>query len=201
MYYSLIGVLAILILFITNHDVIFVKRTAVANSVQKVYRRWLFAVCIYYITDIVWGILEALHQTFLLYIDTEIYFVTLALGVSLWTNYVIEYLSEKKRFHKFLFYAGRFFFGTVFLLVLINLFYPVIFWFDQEGLYHTGPIRYAILIAQIILLLLTSTYSHIVKAHSVGAMKKRYFIIGSIIDSYWLYFVKRSAVKSGNPPI
>ena len=29
----------------------------------------------------------------------------------------------------------------------------------------------------------------------------KYLIIGNIIDSYWLYLVKRSAVKSGKPPI
>mgnify|MGYP002421498962 CR=1 FL=1 len=29
----------------------------------------------------------------------------------------------------------------------------------------------------------------------------RYLTIGRIMDSYWLYFVKRSAVKSGSPPM
>ena len=29
----------------------------------------------------------------------------------------------------------------------------------------------------------------------------RYLTIGKIIDSYWLYFVKRSALKSGRPPM
>lgn len=59
MYYSLVGLLALLTLFITNYDVILIGKTCVSNT-QKNYRLFLFTVIAFYITDILWGVLEFL---------------------------------------------------------------------------------------------------------------------------------------------
>ena len=63
MYYSVIGILALLILNITNHDVIIKRTSGVGPSIQKHYRRFLFGIIAYYLTDIAWGILETYNQT------------------------------------------------------------------------------------------------------------------------------------------
>ncbi|MCR5402579.1 MAG: hypothetical protein K6E91_01995 [Butyrivibrio sp.] len=55
MYYSVIGVLALLILLTENQDIISMNSESFNRKSWKVYRRFLFAVMLYYITDILWG--------------------------------------------------------------------------------------------------------------------------------------------------
>ena len=59
MYYSAIGTLALLILVIENEDVLLNRRGDFSRLAWKVYRGFLIAVIVYYITDIIWGLLEA----------------------------------------------------------------------------------------------------------------------------------------------
>ena len=178
MYYSLIGLLALATLVIINYDVLLKREESTKSGVQQIYRRFLYGIILYYITDIIWGLLEYLSQTRLLFYDTEVYFIVLALGVMFWTQYVIAYLDQQNAFRKYLFYAGRAFFIIVTALTLINLVYPVMFWFDEDGLYHTSPIRNTVLITQILLLLSMVVYSLYTSSKSEGKIKSRHFTIG-----------------------
>ncbi|MCR5303073.1 MAG: response regulator [Lachnospiraceae bacterium] len=128
----------------------------------------------YYITDILWGVLDSLHLTTLLYIDTVVYYVAMAVGVLFWTQYVVTYLGEENLFGRFLENAGRFCFATVVTVTVINFFYPILFWFDENGTYHASPARHIQLIFQIILLLLTSIYTLRAIPHAEGSSKNRY---------------------------
>lgn len=178
MYYSLIGVLALLIMFITNHDVLLKRHPSSETPVQKKYRRFLLAVVAYYVTDVVWGVLDGLHLMFWLYVDTELYFIAMALGVLCWTRYVIEYLGDKSFFRKYLLYTGNIIFVGVFVMIVVNLFYPVFFWFDSSGAYHTGIARHIALLSQIILMLMTSVYALRVSARTKDDERSRYLTIG-----------------------
>ena len=83
MYYSAIGVLAILILFIVNWDILHDSRIY-DKPAWNVYRRFLFAVLVYYVTDILWGIIDSKKLSTALFIDTTIYFIAMAVGIALW---------------------------------------------------------------------------------------------------------------------
>lgn len=177
-YYSLVGVLAFLILIITNYEVFFKRIDRNETRTKKIYRLFLISVMLYYVTDVLWGVFEANHLTTLLYIDTEIYFMVMALGILFWTGYTAEYLDDNNLFNKLLKYSGILFFASVMVLTFINFFYPVMFWFDEEGLYHTAAARYVTLIVQIVLLFLTSVYALIVAFKTGGTGKKRHLAIG-----------------------
>ena len=94
MYYSVIGLLALTVLIITNHDVLLQKPDGSASPVQRIYRRFLFCIMAYYITDILWGVLDSLSLTTLLYADTVVYYLAMAAGILLWTQYAIAYLEH-----------------------------------------------------------------------------------------------------------
>jgi diguanylate cyclase (GGDEF)-like protein len=177
MYYSLIGILALLTLVITNHDVILKAKTSVTLT-QKSYRFFLLSVITYYVTDIMWGIFEALSMTELLFIDTEVYFMAMALGTFLWTRYVTAFLNRTNDFRRFLLYAGTAFWIALNVLTIVNLFYPILFWFDSDGIYHPGLARYIILILQIVLLGLTSCYALRVFSNSAGLVRCSHLIVG-----------------------
>ena len=127
MYYSAIGLLAILILLIENHDILDGRNEAFRIHAWKVYRKFLFAVLLYYVIDIMWGVLEYFSLGYLLFADTTVYFVAIAAGVLFWAEYTVLYLGENNLFGRFLVYAGRVLSGTIIALTTINIFLPVLF--------------------------------------------------------------------------
>ena len=160
MYYSAIGMLALLILLIENQDVLRNINGAFEKPAWKVYRRFLFAVLAYYITDILWGIIESLKLPGLLFADTTAYYITMGIGVLYWVEYTVSYLDDKNMFGKTLIYAGRALALVISLLSLINIFKPVLFTVDEACAYTALPIRYVVLIMQIFLLLLISIFAY-----------------------------------------
>ena len=178
MYYSVIGLLALTVLIITNHDVLLQKPDRSASPVQRIYRRFLFCIMAYYITDILWGVLDSLSLTTLLYADTVVYYLAMAAGILLWTQYAIAYLEQHNRFRKALSSAGKLFFAVVCVMTVINLFTPIMFHFDENGVYHAGPVRHALLIVQILLFLFTSLYVLHCAAETRDSEKSRHLTIG-----------------------
>ena len=180
MIYSAIGLLGIIILIIENQDILINHNKAFHTPAWKVYRQFLFSVLIYYVTDILWGILEENKLDRLLFTDTLIYFVAMAMGLMLWTKYIVTYLDEKNFFEKFLLYSGRVIAGAVTLLSVINIFYPVLFTVDSKCVYRPKPVRYIILTCQILLLVLISVYafSSIIKHRNASDKAKKYRTLG-----------------------
>ena len=179
MTYSIIGILAAIILVIINRDVLWKADGEALTSTQKSYRYFLYGVMVYYITDLLWGILESHNLTAVLYADTVVHFIAMAAAVMLWTRYVIAYLEEKNRFGTILYYAGKLFLVLQIIFITVNLFHPVMFWFDETGAYHAGVFRYVALAIQIILFLMTSAYTMYVTGRTEGKVKRRHMTIGS----------------------
>ena len=177
MYYSSIGMLAVLILFIVNWDILHVSVIS-SKPAWNVYRRFLFAVLAYYITDILWGILEEQKLTIALFIDTTIYFVAMAAGISFWAEYAVAYLSDKSTFGRILVISGRIIAGLTFAMTMINIFTPVLFTIDKDCIYTALPVRYVILAVQILFLLIISIHclSAMIRSGVKGEEAVRYRI-------------------------
>ena len=174
MYYSSVGLLAALVLIIINQDVLLQRKDRQSNRTMRLYRNFLYSVLAYYITDILWGILDDNHLIRLLFIDTTAYYLAMAFGVFFWTQYVIAYLDGKGFFAKLLSYTGFAFLAAVALADTVNVFTPVLFWLDESGAYHACSARHILLIVQILLFLLTSAYAFSVIARSKNRAGKRY---------------------------
>ena len=178
MYYSLIGLLALIILIITGYDILIIKKSHAPSDAVKAYRLFLFVKIFYYLTDIFWGVFEYYKMRTALFYDTELYFIAMAAGILFLTNYVTVYLDDKSAFSAILLYSGRVFFAAVTALTVANLFRPVMFRVDEACVYHTAPARYAVLFVQIIILLLTSAYAFAFAAKAKGVAAGRYLSIG-----------------------
>jgi hypothetical protein len=173
-WYALVGVLAIAVLIIENSDILFSRGDSQRFPEIIIYRRFLYGILAYYITDALWGFLDSMQLYSLLYLDTVVYYVAMAVGVLFWTQYVVIYLGGDNTFSRFLTIAGRFCFAAVITITVINFFTPILFWFDESGTYHACPLRHVQLVFQIFLLIQTSVYALIVIRHSEGATRKRY---------------------------
>lgn len=178
MTYSIIGILATIVLIINNRDVLTDKDEYSKALTYKAYCHLLYGILAYLITDMLWGILEAHNLITLVYIDTAIHFIAMATAVMLWTRYVIAYLGNKKNFGKFLYYAGILFLCFEVIIVITNFFTPILFSFDLNGEYHAGIARYITLAIQIILFLLTSLYTLINASKTSGTERRRHLTIG-----------------------
>ena len=180
-HYSTIVILALLILLIENHDILLNRNEGFSVPAWKVYRKYLFVIIVYYLTDIAWGILESYRLSALLFADTTIYFVAMAAGVMYWTKYTVTYLEEERYFFgRFLLQSGRIFALCVTILSVVNIFVPVLFTVDSDCVYKALNVRYVILGIQIILLLLISayTFASIVRKRHAAKKWKRYRTLG-----------------------
>ena len=178
MYYSFIGILALIILLITNHDILFKKRSNLHTPASKTYRNFLLSISLFLITDILWGVFDSLKLKMAMYIDTEFFFITMALSVLLLGQYTSVYLETKGIRKKIILAAGLAFFISVTILMIINIFTPIVFYIDDEYKYTTAISRYVILGAQIIMNALVSFYAFIWALRTKGLIGKRYFTIG-----------------------
>ena len=180
MYYSAIGVLAVLILLIVNQDILRNPKTSYDKPAWKVYRRFLFAVLAYYITDIFWGIIESQKMARLLFIDTTVYFIAMAVGILFWAEYTVAYLEMNSIHGRLLVLSGRLLAAIVSVVAIVNTFKPILFSVDSDCVYQALPVRYVLLTIQIVLLLLISVYAFIsMFRHGKARKYQKYRILGS----------------------
>ena len=178
MTYSIIGILAAILLVITNRDVLWKLNGGEDTQTRRCYRHFLMGVMGYYVTDALWGILDAHRMTALQYADTAVHFIAMVASVMLWTRYVVSYLESDNRFGRLLRHAGRAFLAFELAVVAVNFFRPVLFWFDENGGYHACAARYVTLAIQILLFTLTSIYTLSMTAKSEGKLKLRHRTVG-----------------------
>ena len=178
MTYSVIGILAAVILLIINRDLLWYRSGRELSATQKNYRAFLLGVMAYYITDMLWGILDAQKLTGILYADTVIHFLAMAAAVMLWTRYVVSYLGNGSLFETFLLRAGELFLAFETVVVIVNFFRPVLFSFGEDGAYHAGTLRYVTLAIQVTLFVLTSFCTLRVTFRTEGKEKRRHLTIG-----------------------
>ena len=180
MYYSAVGILAVLTLLIENKDILLKQNRISLTPAGQAYRQFLFVVLFYYLTDIVWGWFEAEKWAVLLFADTSVYFIAMAAGVLCWTRSAVIYLPERGRFSLFLMYAGRIFAGVTAALSVVNCFTPVLFTVDAACVYKALDTRYVVLITQIVLLLLVSAHAFGVyfRQHKTAKTVNRYRTVG-----------------------
>ena len=178
MTYSIIGILAVIILLISNRELLWIRKSSEYTKAQLGYRLFLLGVLAYYITDLLWGILDEHHLTAILYADTAVHFTAMAAAVMLWARYVVSYLGEKKAFGTFLSWFGMLFLSYEIVVVICNFFLPVLFWFDKNGAYYAGTARYLTLTLQILLFVLTSVYTLLNTLKTEGSERRRHLTIG-----------------------
>lgn len=178
MTYSIIGILATILLLIGNRDVLRKQGGSEYTRTRLYYRRFLLGVLVYYITDMLWGMLDVQRLTSLQFIDTTVYFIAMIATVVLWARYVVSYLDRKNFFERSLLLTGQAIFWVFLVFIIVNFFYPVYFWFDEQGAYHTGFMRHATLVAQIAMFLATSIYTLYTTAKTQGDVRQRHLTIG-----------------------
>ena len=177
MYYSSFGMMSLALFILTNHSTIFKKADEEFSPARLKYRYFLISACIYFVTDILWGITYEWPNIPLCYADTVIYFAVMASTVMLWAGFAVEFLNNKSTFNIILKYWGRIMFLIAIVVLIINLFTPIMFSFDSEGVFVPLPARYGNYVSQIVFFTVTAIYDLAIAFKSSGKQKSRYIII------------------------
>ncbi|MBR0228792.1 MAG: GGDEF domain-containing protein [Clostridia bacterium] len=178
MTYSSTAILALLVHCIINNDAIRNRHYRNTTPAGRAYRLLMLSVAIFYISDAFWGILYDAHMTTAVFADTVLYFAAMAATLFLWTRYVVNYLQERSWIIKALYYIGLLFLASMSGVLILNFFMPVMFWFDEEGVYHAADLRYAILIIQVILFMSSACYVLFISKGKNQSAKRRHRAIG-----------------------
>ena len=159
MLYSLVGVIGILVTIIVNFDLLFSKKDNSNIPGLKYYRLFLMTVIMFFFFDFLWGLLDSLKLRIPLIIDTYFFFIYMISTVLFWTKYVIEYLEGKGFWSKLLIWSVRIFAIFLYIVLIINIFKPVVFEINENCEYKEYFFRNLILYLQIFLYLCTSVYT------------------------------------------
>ena len=99
-------------------------------------------------------------------------------SVLLWTRAVVVFTKSTDRLTKIFLSAGWVIFAFEVVVLAVNIFKPIAFGFDSNGVYETHPGRYITLFMQMILFLATAVYSLIVSARSADKKRFHYKTVG-----------------------
>lgn len=90
--YSSVAFLAIIIHLIINFNV-FPGRSGFVTAYGNRYRGFLAGIFAYYVVDVGWGVFAGLGWTRVLYANTALYYIAIAMTVVMWCRYVVAYLN------------------------------------------------------------------------------------------------------------
>ena len=133
----------------------------------------------FYTFDALWGVLYSAHFLKAVFFDTMLYFAAMSLSVFCWTRFVIGYLKEENRLLKAVSVTGWLMLGSMAVFLILNLFIPLIYWFDADGTYHAGTVRYFVLAIQILLFLCSSIYALLSVKRGNAKGRVRHLAIGA----------------------
>ncbi|SCY48144.1 diguanylate cyclase (GGDEF) domain-containing protein [Lachnospiraceae bacterium XPB1003] len=209
MSYSSTGLLALILhLLINRLPLKFQKNTDVLfnrnqDEVSR-YRSFLWVVTLYYISDILWGILYEHHDVDalfpFLYSVTVFYFIFMFMSLLMWLRYIAAYLDKRHRKSRILLCTVWVMFIAGLIYLMVNRFHPVIFSFNEHHEYVAESGRHIAYMLQGVIYFVTSLYLLINASKATGKEKTRYvavalscliievFQILQIVDAFMPYY-------------
>ena len=137
--YSVFSIAAIVIHLIIN----FGQLTGRGEDTVRArrYRGFLLGVLFYYVADGAWGIFAGLGWIVPWYVDTVLFFLSLAVFVVMWCRFAIVYLGLGKLASISLAWLGHALIATNVVLLAMNVFNRWVFSFSEQGKYVIGAVR------------------------------------------------------------
>ena len=177
MSYAFAGLLAIIIILISNYNILYNTRWVLLPE-ERSYRLFLFSVITYLVVDMLWGFSYEKKLLTTLFLVSEIWFASIAVTVLLWIKFVLSYLRINNVFSTILNYSGIIFFTIQIIVDIINIFTPTFFSIDENITYNALVTRSISFIAQALIFFGTSLYTAYTTLKTQGAIVKRYITIG-----------------------
>lgn len=176
MLYASFGLLVLMLHLITNFELIRNGRNGLSESIIQ-YRRFLFGVIIYLISDILWGIFYQEKMITLVYADTIAYFLTMAASVYIWIRFVTAHLGKKSILAEGLNIVAVLLLAYELITLILNFFAPIVFYFDKACNYFPLWSRNVYFMIQILLFLAVSGYSFLIALETSDKVRRHHITI------------------------
>ena len=180
MTYWLFVLICLIIHALVNFEIYRRKPTVVLPALSA-YRVFVGSIYAYFVVDFLWGIFEENKLAIPLYVDTIIYFIVMGFTILAWARYVASYVDEKGWPGKALLVTGNLFFLAEIILLIINIFVPILFSVDMETcVYVSYKARNIMLYIQFLFYILLAIYSFVM-AFKVDkkSLRARYGVIAT----------------------
>lgn len=188
MYYASIGIIALIVMVIINIEALRKVKNTSENNLRLKYRQYLLALIVFFLSDIMWGFFYEQRWLILTYMDTCLFFASMSLSVLFWTRAVVAFSRKKDKAGALLVKSGWAVFTFELVVLVLNLFIPIVFTFGKSKEYMPLPARYIGLFLQFILFLVTSVFAIVkaVRLKDINCSHYRTIGISGIIMSFFI---------------
>lgn len=193
--YSVVAGIALVIQLIINWPLLVRRHAAKEYAWTREYRHYLVYITGFFAADFLWGILAGLKWNRVLYLDTVIFFLLMALSACAWARYVGAYLKISGRNRAYLLWLGRGLIALVLSFVAVNLFTGAFFTIDENCVYSEGPLRNYLLILLAVLNALSTGISLSKLRKTYGAIRRRNMMVFGVC----ITMLSAIAIQFGDP--
>ncbi|MBR1797765.1 MAG: GGDEF domain-containing protein [Clostridiales bacterium] len=180
--------MSLIVMVIINIEALRKVEKTPENDAHFKYRQYLLALILFFVADILWGFFYERRWLIPTYVNTLMFFASMVLSVLCWTRGVVAFSGNKGKSGKILELSGWIIFLFEMVVLIVNLFVPIVFTFREDKEYVPLPARYIGLALQMILFLVTAVYSMVIAVRSEGMDRSHYRTI-SISGLIMLFFI------------
>ena len=174
--YSSIAFVAMVIHLIINSNHLSSKME-VASRAARAYRYFLAGIFSYYVVDAGWGVFAGLDWTKVLYVNTMLYYIAIAVPVFMWCHFVIAYLDLNKWTARIFSWSGYALLSLYVVLLVANLFTRCVFYFDEQGHYVAGLVRSLLFYPLCVLDVVVAVFALVKALGSKGYVRRRNMVV------------------------
>ena len=140
-FYSIVSGIALCVHLIINWHQLVNRPSDKAHVGALEFRRFLVCLSVFFVTDVLWGVFAAFKWPRVLYADTFVFFVAMALSVLTWTRFAVAYLDLEGRARSYLLWSGCGMMAFFIAALILNGFTGIFFTIDSQCVYTAGPLR------------------------------------------------------------
>ena len=194
-FYSSISAIALIVHLIINWQQLFGWRNVKPRAGTHEFRHFLVCLSIFFVADILWGILAALKYPRLLFADTTLFFLAMALSFCAWTRYVVAYLEMDGRLRGSLLGTG---YGLLMLFIValaVNGVTGIFFHINAQGDYAAGSLRHLVYALLFVFNVFSSGLTLMKLLRTDGAIRRR----NKMVFAFGLTMTAAIALQFGDP--
>ena len=176
-FYSSIAGIALVVHLIINWHQLVNWRNVNPRAGAIEFRHFLACLLLFFVWDVLWGVFAHLRWTLSLYVDTVVFFMTMALSVYSWTRFIVAYLKMDGRLRAYLLWTGRGLLAFFAIGLVANGFTGIFFTIDSQCVYKAGPLRQLAFALLIAFNALNSVVTLLKLLRTEGAVRRRYKMV------------------------
>ncbi len=180
-FYTSIAGIALVVHLTINWRQLVDWRNAKSRPGALEFRYFLVSLVLFFVSDILWGIFAELKCPRLLYSDTLLFFLTMALSIYAWTHFIVAYMELDGAPRRRILWTGRGMLAFFCAALAVNGFTGSFFTVDDQCTYAAGPLRYLVYDLLIALNALSSGITLFKMLRTEGVTRRRhkmFFVVG-----------------------